>query len=74
MFFVPAWPEIIVIREFMRDTGRLSTQKKSASSTALSATVLPEPDNPVMMSTREHILLATRTCLSFAWEVFLFTG
>jgi hypothetical protein len=43
------------MRSPMSEAGRLSTQKKFRSSTALKATVFPEPDRPVIITTRESL-------------------
>ncbi len=42
--------DTIEANESIRITGRLSTQKKSESSSALRATVLPEPERPVIIT------------------------
>jgi hypothetical protein len=41
---------MVEINESISRIGRLSTQKKSISSSALNATVLPEPERPVMIT------------------------
>jgi hypothetical protein len=70
---VPACPETFVIRELIREIGRLSTQKKPVSSTARRATVLPEPDNPVIIRTREFTFFLS-TGFSFPVDFILLTS
>ena len=58
MLCIAELEEIVVIRESIKETGRLSTQKNPESSSDLRATVLPEPDRPVMTTTRGEACLS----------------
>jgi hypothetical protein len=56
-FFISGDDSVVMERNLgSKITGMLSTQKKPISSNARSAVLLPEPERPVIMTTRRFFI------------------